>query len=79
MDILPGYEEIKNQPKLEVQDVASGLQLWTILLDEDGVIGADGKAIKTKTTVKNTKRDKACNTNQLSAMFDTGCGFYSLW
>lgn len=67
MEILPGYEEILNQSKIVVQTAQYGNQDWAVLLDEDGIIGADGKPIAVQSTVNQTQDKK-----QLTAIFDTG-------
>ncbi|PBK97380.1 acid protease [Armillaria gallica] len=54
-ELLDGYSNIESEPKLE------------ILLDEDGIIGSDGKPIHITTTVKQTS-----NSKQATAMLDTG-------
>lgn len=66
-ELLPGYEDVINQPKLTVQDAKFGNQHWSILIDEDGIIGSDGEAISVETIVSSTRNDA-----QLTAMFDTG-------
>ena len=67
MEILPGYEDIQNQPQIPVQTAVYHDQLWSILLDEDGIIGSDGKAITVETHVNATQNKK-----QLTGHFDTG-------
>ncbi|EMD40138.1 hypothetical protein CERSUDRAFT_112356 [Gelatoporia subvermispora B] len=75
-EVLPGYENITSQPKLDVSLVSLSNainqqnQHWQALLDEDGVIGPDGKSVDVKTSVQTTS-----NKNQLTVVFDTG---YSL-
>lgn len=66
-ELLPGYEDIIKEPKLSVQDAKFGNQHWSILIDQDGIIGPGGEAIPVETNVSST-RNKA----QLTAMFDTG-------
>lgn len=69
-EILSGYEAITSQPKLNVSQVSIsdiGDQHWQTLLDSNGVIGPDGKAIDIDTVVKATS-DKS----QLTAVFDSG-------
>ncbi|THG98835.1 hypothetical protein EW026_g3423 [Hermanssonia centrifuga] len=72
-EILPGYEAITSQPQLEVSHVSIndiGDQHWQTLLDADGVIGPDGKAIDISTVVATTSNKK-----QLTAVFDSGFSF----
>lgn len=72
-DIIPGMENITNQPKLTVKTVPSsrsGNQHWQVLLDPDGIIGPDGQPIHFRTKVSSTK-----NASQLTAIFDTGFTF----
>lgn len=69
-EILPGYENITSQPKLNVSVVPSDdtdNQHWQTLLDADGIIGPDGNAIDVETSVSSTSNKK-----QLTAVFDTG-------
>lgn len=69
-EILPGYEAVTSQPKLNVSQVAQntiGNQHWQTLLDADGVIGPDGEAISVTTGVSGTSNKK-----QLTAVFDSG-------
>ncbi|KAI0294677.1 aspartic peptidase domain-containing protein [Multifurca ochricompacta] len=58
-EILPGLENITSQPKH-----------WQVLLDEEGIIGPDGKPIQVQTRVKTTQNQK-----QLTATLDTGYSF----
>ncbi|KAH9179356.1 aspartic peptidase domain-containing protein [Lactarius sanguifluus] len=72
-DIIPGMENITDQPKLAVKTVPSsrsGNQHWQVLLDPDGIIGPDGQPIHFRTKVSSTK-----NASQLTAIFDTGFTF----
>ena len=69
-EILPGYEAITSQTKLNVSQVSIndiGDQHWQTLLDSSGVIGPDGKAIDIETGVSTTSDKK-----QLTAVFDSG-------
>ncbi|KIP08626.1 hypothetical protein PHLGIDRAFT_34907 [Phlebiopsis gigantea 11061_1 CR5-6] len=69
-EILPGYEAITSQTKLNVSQVSIndiGDQHWQTLLDASGVIGPDGKAIDIETGVSSTSDKK-----QLTAVFDSG-------
>jgi hypothetical protein len=65
--LLPGYEEVQNQPKLTVGKAAGGNQHWSIMLDAEGVVGPNGSPIPANTLVKSTK-----NSKQLTGFFDTG-------
>ncbi|RDB14602.1 Pepsin A [Hypsizygus marmoreus] len=69
-EILDGYEGVVSEPKLPVIDLAEprrGDQHFQVLLDEDGLIGPDGKAISLRTAVYATSNKK-----QLTAVVDTG-------
>jgi hypothetical protein len=69
-EILPGYDAINSQPKLNVSQVSIndlGDQHWQTLLDPNGIIGPDGKSIDIDTVVKTTSNKK-----QLTAVFDSG-------
>lgn len=63
METLSGYDDVHNQPQLP----ALPRPHWSVLIDEDGVIGPDGQAISVETNVTSTE-----NKNQLTAVFDTG-------
>lgn len=71
-EIVAGYENITNQPKLSVVKVP-GLtdedQHWQIYTDKNGVIGPDGQVISIKSIVP-----KAPD-GQLVAVFDSGFTF----
>ncbi|KAN0127405.1 Aspartic peptidase domain containing protein, partial [Lactarius tabidus] len=72
-DIIPGMENITNQPQLPVTtnpSSRSGNQHWQVLLDPDGIIGPDGQPIVSQTTVSSTK-----DVSQLTAIFDTDFTF----
>lgn len=72
-EILPEYAAISSQPKLSVTELKlteQTAQHWQTLLDADGIIGPDGKAVDVTTGVSSTSNDK-----QLTVVFDTG---YSL-
>ncbi|KAF8264653.1 aspartic peptidase domain-containing protein [Lactarius quietus] len=72
-EILPGYENITNEPHLPVTvdiPLDSADQHWQVLLDANGIIGPNGQPIQVKTIVPGT-----ANPNQLTAMFDTGFSF----
>ncbi|KAF8476620.1 acid protease [Russula ochroleuca] len=69
-DILPGMQNISNQPKLTVKSVPSsrsGDQHWQVLLDPDGIIGPDGQPMVLSTKVSGTT-----NSSSLTTIFDTG-------
>ena len=69
-EILPGYEAIASQPKLDVTVVslaAYGNQHWQSFLDENGIIGPDGNPIVINSVVSPTP-----NRKQLLAVFDSG-------
>jgi len=69
-ETLDGYGAVVNQPKLEVSIVPvreSGDQHFQILLDADGLIGPDGKAISMHSEV-----DETSNKKQATAVVDTG-------
>ncbi|KAK0187820.1 aspartic peptidase domain-containing protein [Armillaria mellea] len=54
-EILDGYSNVESEPKLQ------------ILIDEDGIIGPDGKSIPITTEVKETS-----NSKQATVVLDTG-------
>jgi hypothetical protein len=66
-EIIPGYENVQNQPKNSVAAAVHGDQHWSVHLDEDGIIGPDGKAISLTTNVSATADKKV-----LTTIFDTG-------
>ncbi len=69
-ELLDGYSNVESEPKLEVTIVPDGesiQQHFQILLDEDGMIGPDGKPIHITTAVRQTS-----NSKQATAMLDTG-------
>ncbi|TFY65812.1 hypothetical protein EVG20_g5276 [Dentipellis fragilis] len=69
-EIVPGYENINNQPKVPVTRLSSrnaGDQHWQVLLDESGIIGPDGQPLNVQTQVSSTSNKK-----QLTAIFDSG-------
>ncbi|KAI0051787.1 acid protease [Auriscalpium vulgare] len=68
-----GLEAVLDQPKLPVTQNAvtqTTEQHWQVLVDEDGVVGPDGKPVAVTTAITTTKNKK-----QLTAMFDTGFSF----
>ncbi|KAK0487696.1 aspartic peptidase domain-containing protein [Armillaria novae-zelandiae] len=69
-ELLDGYSDVQSEPKLEVTIVPDGnsvYQHFQILLDEDGIIGPDGKPISIITGVNQTS-----NPRQATAVLDTG-------
>ena len=69
-DILPGMQNISDQPKLTVKSVPSsrsGGQHWQVLLDPNGIIAPDGQPI-----VLSSKVSSTMNSSSLTVMFDTG-------
>ncbi|KAF8500865.1 aspartic peptidase domain-containing protein [Russula emetica] len=69
-DILPGMQNISDQPKLTVKTVPSsrsGGQHWQVLLDPNGIIAPDGQPI-----VLSSKVSSTMNSSSLTVMFDTG-------
>lgn len=69
-DILPGMQNISDQPKLTVKTVPSsrsGGQHWQVLLDPNGIIGPDGQPI-----VLSSKVSSTMNSSSLTVMLDTG-------
>jgi len=66
-ELIPGFENIAQMPKLPVAEVSirdQGDQHWQILLDKDGIIGPDGKVINITSIVDGGPR--------LNAVLDTG-------
>ncbi|KAH9007242.1 aspartic peptidase domain-containing protein [Lactarius hatsudake] len=71
-EVLPQYSNITNQPKVPVSvldSIISQGQHWSILLDSNGILGPDGKAIK---VTSNATDAPMHNEDQLVAVFDTG-------
>jgi len=71
-EILPQYSNISNQPKVPVSVLQSSIaqdQHWSIILDNNGIIGPDGKAIQ---VTSNATAAPIHNENQLVAIIDTG-------
>ena len=67
-EILSGYENITSQPKLSVQVLSSSdsaNQHWTILLDEDGIIGPAGDDVISEYDIS-TNVDSTSNSKQLT-------------
>ncbi|KAH9172154.1 aspartic peptidase domain-containing protein, partial [Lactarius sanguifluus] len=71
-EVLPQYSNILNQPKVPVSvldSIISQSQHWSIILDSNGIVGPDGKAIK---VTSNATDAPIHNVNQLVAIIDTG-------
>ena len=71
-EILPEFQNILNQPNVPIsvlQSSRSSDQHFSILLDADGIIGPDGKAIQ---TTSNASHAPTHDQNQLQIFFDTG-------
>ncbi|KAH9037651.1 acid protease [Lactarius pseudohatsudake] len=72
-EVLPQYSNITNQPKVPVSSLQSGVfaqdQHWSIVLDSNGIIGPDGKAVK---VTSNATDAPTHDVNQLVAILDTG-------
>ena len=71
-EILPEFQSISNQPKVPVSILQSNLSIdqhFSVLLDSDGIIGPDGKAI---TTTSNASLAPSHDQSQLQVVFDTG-------
>ena len=71
-EILPEFQNISSQPKVPVSVLQSSLSLdqhFSVLLDPNGIIGPDGKAIK---TTSNASFAPSHNASQLQVVFDTG-------
>lgn len=71
-EVLPQYSNISNQPKVSVSVLQSNIaqdQHWSIVLDDNGIIGPNGKAIQ---VVSNATEAPLHYENQLVAIIDTG-------
>jgi hypothetical protein len=71
-EVLPLFQNISSQPKIPVTVLQSNLsddQHFSILLDPDGIIGPDGKAIK---ITSNASYAPNHDSHQLQVVFDTG-------
>jgi hypothetical protein len=66
-EIVDGYDDVLNQPKLNVTWAKYGNQHWSTLVDPGGIIGPDGQPLNVRTHVSSTK-----NSKQLTTMFDSG-------
>ncbi|KAG6829512.1 hypothetical protein H0H92_004314 [Tricholoma furcatifolium] len=65
--VIPGYEAVLKQPKLAVVNSIDADLHFQVLLDENGLIGPDGKPIPIRTSVVSTANDE-----QLTVVIDTG-------
>ena len=71
-EVLPQYSNISNQPKVPVSLLSSSNsddQDWSVILDKNGVIGPDGKAIPLTSNATNAPTH---DPTQMVAIFDTG-------
>ncbi|KAH9172156.1 acid protease [Lactarius sanguifluus] len=71
-EVLPQYSNITNQPMVPIsalQDSIAQAQHWSVILDENGIIGPDGKAIKVTSNATFAPKHDG---DQLVAIFDTG-------
>lgn len=66
-EIVDGYEDVLNQPKMNVTWAKHGNQHWSTLVDPSGILGPDGQPLSVQTRVSSTK-----NSKQLTTMFDSG-------
>lgn len=72
-EVIEGYEEVAEQPKLPALVDGSGLnQHWMTLLDSNGIIGPDGNRINTTSSKSNLTEGKS---DQLRVVFDSGFSF----
>jgi hypothetical protein len=70
-ELVPGFEQISAQPKLDVMEVRKLTQRdqhWEVLLDKDGLLGPDGQVIPYDTIVHGTD-------GRLVAVLDSGFTF----
>jgi len=70
--VLPLFQNISSQPKVPVSVLQSSFntsQDFSVLLDSDGVIGPDGKAIN---ITSNASQAPSHDSHQLQVIFDTG-------
>ncbi|KII85597.1 hypothetical protein PLICRDRAFT_44924 [Plicaturopsis crispa FD-325 SS-3] len=68
-EIIPGYEDISSQPKLDVATIpGKTTQHWGIFLDENGITGPDGSVIPITTMVNGTEK-------RPTVIIDTGFTF----
>lgn len=68
--VLPGFENITSQKQLPAL-TDKFVQHWQTALDPNGIIGPDGVAIQTTTTLSASEMG-SFNTSQLHVIFDTG-------
>ncbi len=71
-EVLPQYSNISNRPKVPVsvlQSFFATQQHWSIILDNNGIVGPDGKAIQ---VTSNATAAPIHDANQLVAIIDTG-------
>jgi hypothetical protein len=71
-EVLPLFQNISSQPKVPVSVLQSNLssdQHFSVLLDPDGIIGPDGKAIN---TTSNASLAPSHDPRQLLVAFDSG-------
>ncbi|KAI9466600.1 aspartic peptidase domain-containing protein [Lactarius psammicola] len=71
-EVLPQYSNISNQPRVPVSALQSSFaqnQHWSIILDSNGIIGPDGKAIQ---VTSNATLAPTHDASQLVAIIDTG-------
>lgn len=71
-EVLPLFQNISTMPNVPIDILQSNIsadQHFTVLLDPDGVIGPDGKAI---TTTSNAPLAPSHNSSQLQVIFDSG-------
>jgi hypothetical protein len=71
-ETLPEFQNISGQPKVPVSVLQTALspdQHFSVLLDSNGIIGPDGKAISTTT---NASLAPSHDQHQLQIVFDTG-------
>ncbi|KAG6915623.1 hypothetical protein DXG01_010662 [Tephrocybe rancida] len=66
-EVISGFETVLKQPKLPVINSIANDQHFQILLDEDGLIGPDGRPIAIHTEVAATQNDE-----QITVVLDTG-------
>ncbi|KAF8073930.1 aspartic peptidase domain-containing protein [Lyophyllum atratum] len=69
-EVVDGFEDVLMQPKLAVSSVADDQahdQHFQLLLDENGLIGPDGKTIPVYTEI-----DSTANPKQATVVIDTG-------
>lgn len=58
METLTGFDDIHNQPRILVQTAVHHDQHRSVVIDGDGIIGSDGKAIPVETYVNVTCNKK---------------------